>query len=551
MPLTLANFKQQIDETILQRGRSYYSGGRVLTLGEVEPGRWQAEVEGRQPYRVAITAGAGEALSWSCTCPYTGPVCKHIAAVLLALEAEEPTTPANKPPPRAERLRAALAPLSREELYELLLEQALSDRDLAHQILARYGLQDADHASYRQLVREALEMGKGRHGFLDYHGAAEAGRAIFRIFGRADDARAQGQPAQAVAVYQVVLEEVLPALEHADDSMGSLGDCAHSALEGLQEITTQLSAGARADLFAYCLAEAPKETYANWGFEWDLAAVAARLAATPAQRDALFTRLDEMAGVTEDRWGQFERQKAALLKLDVVRRQDDAPAVHAFLEAHSQHEQIQLELARFHLAQGRPAAARAVCEEWLAEADERRTRLHADFHALLLEIASAEGDPAEQVAQAEALFLATGRLEDYVRVKTLVDPEAWPDYRPGFLARVRQGRRYVNMGTLYREEEMWPELLAHVQANPLGVRTFHNALAGRFPRELAAVYEQLALATLVQKVNRKGYRQVCGYLRKMQALGQEARVDELIAAWREEYARRSALQDELDKAFGR
>ena len=44
--LTLGDFEQVIDPTILQRGRSYYADGDLVSLEEVEEGRWQAEVEG-------------------------------------------------------------------------------------------------------------------------------------------------------------------------------------------------------------------------------------------------------------------------------------------------------------------------------------------------------------------------------------------------------------------------------------------------------------------------------------------------------------------------
>ena len=65
------------------------------------------------------------------------------------------------------------------------------------------------------------------------------------------------------------------------------------------------------------------------------------------------------------------------------------------------------------------------------------------------------------------------------------------------------------------------------------------------------MYEQLALATLEMKVNRKGYRKACGYLQRMQQLGREERVSELVVQFRGQYKQRRALLDELNKAFGR
>jgi hypothetical protein len=60
----------------------------------------------------------------------------------------------------------------------------------------------------------------------------------------------------------------------------------------------------------------------------------------------------------------------------------------------------------------------------------------------------------------------------------------------------------------------------------------------------------LALATLKSKVNRKGYREACRYLRRMEQLGQDKRVRNLVTQLRLQYKNRPALQDELNKTFG-
>ncbi len=133
----------------------------------------------------------------------------------------------------------------------------------------------------------------------------------------------------------------------------------------------------------------------------------------------------------------------------------------------------------------------------------------------------------------------------------MIGADKWLAYRPGFLQRMQQSRRgRVDFGALYIAEEMWAALLAYVQANPYAASHYHKYLANRFPREFSVVYEQLALATLQQKVNRKGYRQACGYLQRMQQLGQGERVSELVAQFREQYKQRRALLDELNKTFG-
>ena len=74
-------------KTILDRGRAYYDAGKVKNL-RYENGSYQAMVRGSLPYRVEIRVEGNTIRSMSCTCSYAedGHRCKHMAAVLIAIE---------------------------------------------------------------------------------------------------------------------------------------------------------------------------------------------------------------------------------------------------------------------------------------------------------------------------------------------------------------------------------------------------------------------------------------------------------------------------------
>ena len=349
-------------------------------------------------------------------------------------------------------------------------------------------------------------------------------------------------------------EGIVPAMAHADDSMGVLGGCASRALIGLQHVAEESAPEERMEVFDYCIAEAPKELYAGWDWRWDLVAIAADLLETPQQREALFAALDQIAARRDNEpWAvEYDREQAAAIKLSVIGSQDSDTAVQAFLEEHTGLEEMRMELARFHLNNSDLAAARRLCEEWLENPPPNKPGLRPHFLDILLDVAEAAGEEEEQIRLAEELFRQSGDFAYYERLKALIGTDAWPDFRTGFLQRAQQGQRgWFNMGALYIAEEMWGELLNYVRANPHAAPQYHEYLATPFPQELSEAYEQLALETLERKVNRKWYREACGYLRCMQQLGQQERVAELVAWFREQYKQRPALMDELNKAFGR
>ena len=281
----------------------------------------------------------------------------------------------------------------------------------------------------------------------------------------------------------------------------------------------------------------------------ELAELAGELVRSAEERMALFAALDKMAGRRDEGYGP---EMAALIKLSVMRRMDDDTAVQGFMEEQIRFEKIRQALARFHLAKGDLEQARNICYEWLDNPLPRKPGLHDYFWVVLLEVAEAAGDREEQSRLCEISFRDRGDFEYLERLKELIGAEEWPAYRAGLLERIEGDRgNWIYLGALYVHEEMWAALLAYVEKHPRIVDNYYEYLAPRYPREVSGVYEQLALETLQEKVNRKGYRKVCRYLKVMQRLGEQERVQELVAEWRVEYEKRPALLDELDKNFGR
>ena len=84
-------WKTYFYETMIKRGRQYYNSGRVKRLHYTN-GQWTAIVRGSRHYSVKIRLDEnGEIRRMSCDCPfaYGGENCKHMAAVLMAIEEEE------------------------------------------------------------------------------------------------------------------------------------------------------------------------------------------------------------------------------------------------------------------------------------------------------------------------------------------------------------------------------------------------------------------------------------------------------------------------------
>lgn len=85
---TMTDYKELLDPKILKRGRDYFKNGKVGAVRKNGRGTFYAKVKGTESYDVELTITKGGKISSAyCTCPYEyGEYCKHIAAVLMALE---------------------------------------------------------------------------------------------------------------------------------------------------------------------------------------------------------------------------------------------------------------------------------------------------------------------------------------------------------------------------------------------------------------------------------------------------------------------------------
>jgi hypothetical protein len=565
MSITLKNFKKTIDPTVLGRGREYFKEHQITDLEEVGDGAWSAQVQGTEVYSVEIRQDEAGTLDWNCDCPYDfGPLCKHVAAVLYAIEenfseyfGKKPRKASPKRKTQAEQLEEILQSLSREDLIDLVKKQAAIDRQLAASILARYGGTGDNKKAYLKLVKAALNAEKD-HGYIDYQGSNRAARKILPLIEEANLYLEKTDHQSALPIFQAVIEAVVPAISQADDSNGQLGDCISWSFEGLTSIAESMRGKVREEFFKYCLMESPKELYSGWDWGWEFANLAAKLLSTSEERSLLFQVLDTMAiaqhsSYDSDGWfSHYQRQRAEMIKLSVIERLDSPKEAEAYLKAHLDLEDFRQHLILLYIEQGKFSEAKALVREFLGSERSKKYRgLESRFYDLLLQIALKENDKNEIMRLAESLFLNSSDFKYYEILKKTVASNTWLDYHQKLLNKMKQGYRSLNnpIPEMYVREEMWQDLLAYFQDNldRYSLEQYRLSLEKHFPKETSVLYEKLAYQLVQNKTTRKGYQETCAYLRRMQKLGETARVKILITELRAKYSKRSALLDELDK----
>ncbi len=152
-------------------GQLYFDEGRVSDL-EGNKNSYTAIVNGREEYEVKILLKGDSIEDMYCGCPYAegGNYCKHMAAVLFAVDAGGP--PMEKAPAKKEPLApgSLVEKIPDDQLRPLLTELVSDDDKLYRTLLLRYGETTLDECM-KTLKKELTSIGKryaGRGGYIDY-----------------------------------------------------------------------------------------------------------------------------------------------------------------------------------------------------------------------------------------------------------------------------------------------------------------------------------------------------------------------------------------------
>ena len=172
-------WKNYFKPWILERGRTYYRDNCVTKLIYTE-NEIQAKVEGSEEYCVEIQLSDGMPVDMFCDCPYAdgGEKCKHMAAVLFAVEAKEYTFEENSEEEENDSeydslWAEAIEQLPEQTLRELLIEIAAEDGELQERLILLYSGQTPANAVFRwkEDLMEMVWEAEDEHEFVDYREA--------------------------------------------------------------------------------------------------------------------------------------------------------------------------------------------------------------------------------------------------------------------------------------------------------------------------------------------------------------------------------------------
>jgi len=564
LSIPLSQFLQLADPVILDRGRDYFRNGHVISFEEIQPGEYEAIVEGTEDYIVNLTVIDNNLEDCSCTCPYDySSVCKHIIAAVMYLQKEEPglqespkskktgKKPVAKKKTVAEQVDELLGSVSHDDLKEFIKKQCISDPSFRRLFMSGllYKSTAESPEKYREQVKGILRSAKGRDNFISWSRVGMIGKAVNVMLEIADRHVSNGNFMSAINICFPVAEEMVKALDYADDSDGDIGENINLAFDILAQISeSEISEAVRLYLFEKVLKDYKKEIFSGWDWQINLLEMAVILSKTEAEAKKVMTLLSEHSH------HEYESEQMTRLEYELIRKMSGEAEAQKFLEQNLDIPDLRRNAITKALNENNLEKAEALATEGIEKDSEEKPGLAKEWYDWLLKIALKKNDRNKIIEYARYLFIDGFRHDQdyYAILKKFTEPSEWHNFVEVMISEIRKKDHWSEIdviGKIYIEEQWWERLLVLISGTkhlPY-IQHYEKYLSDKYPLELAELYEKGITDYLKRMTGRNHYKEACRYMRRMIKLGANPRVINLITILRKEYPKRIALLDELNK----
>lgn len=546
---------------ILERGLNYYEEGYVTSLEQTLTG-YMAVVEGTDDYHVEIEIRDDQVYDMTCTCPYAadGNYCKHMAAVLYKIEEGEADTkiPENyfeKVQDQKRELQEVIAGIPIKELQEIVFSQATSDDFLYNRIMTKYALITPRHMiRLKQQVNDIGYHYSDRSGFVDYYHATDYTDALNTLlYENILLLLEKNYRMEAFELVNCVFYEI--GNRDMDDSDGGTSFVADNCYEYWQTILQECNDKEKESMFQWF-----QEHQENYVIDYLEDYISDFLLNEFHDEEILQKKLHML----DEKIAKFQKENysgdsysayygvvnniTARIRL-MQELNYSKQEIREYRQKYRNFSEIRKMEIQEYLSGGKYEEAIAVLKE-SKSLDADKAGVVAEYSQQLIQIYEKRNMQKEYAQELEyQVFECMQRdLVYIVKLKKLYSETEWEEQRERFL----QGKTssWIRYEFLV-EEELFEELLREIQKNQsvYALDQYEKVLKKHLPNEVRDIYVQYVKKGAIQTADRKAYKYLMSYLKKITKYPNGKKIAQDIAeSWRQDYKRRPAMMDELRKA---
>lgn len=546
------DWRRMFEPQILKRGEDYWQDGCVDELSE-EENAVTAVVSGTNDYEVEIEINRkGNIEFMSCTCPYAekGSNCKHMAAVLFAMDAEglmPSDTHRNSGQISDLPWQAALSQLSPEEMRQLLSQWAQFDRKLQEQIAILHGqpASEALQTTWEMQLAEIQEEYTDCDDYISYDHAYDFYMELTDFLDtRLPQLLKTKSLTEAFALSCMVFETGMA--QDADDSDGGCGVLAGACEEVWRQLLELADPQQEQQIHNWLASHihAPEWNYGSevaeqFLFDWEWS--------TPLLEQNL--RLLDMELVKEDP-AKYRMTELLSWRAGTMAALGMGQGEVDRFWAQYRHLPFarEREISRMMDEKDYDGAIKVLKES--KELDEKDAFLVQDHSQKLIALYQQTGRTEELREELRfQIFSCVQRDLTYIKMyREIISPEQWPALLEELLRSVMtRSLKYELLAFGEEYEQLYSAIMQEGSFHRLN--RYADILCRRSPELVRDTYVQMLDGVMSRSSDRNMYRDAIGYLQRVRQFPNgAAAAKQLVDSWRVKFGRRRAMLDELDKA---
>lgn len=546
------NWQKMFAPWILERGRDYWNDGCTEILCR-DGNTVTAVVSGTEDYDVEIEVSRGGNIAYmSCTCPYAedGSHCKHMAAVLFAMDKNPPKKfDIQRDGEASPKLpwQETLILLSPEEMRQLLSELAQSDRGLQEQIITLHGqlAPEVLEATWETQLAEIPEKYTDRYDYISYDQAYDYFMELVDFLEtRLPQLLATDRITEAFCLSCMVFETGME--QDADDSDGGSGILAGSCEEAWRILLSKADSRQEQEMFAWFVSHTQvskrdfeTEVVELFLFDWEWSAPLLKqnlqLLDTELARDGnseyrvkqlLDWRANTMAALGMEQTA-IDRFWAQYRHLPFVRERE----IDLLLGEKSFDGAIRLLKESKELDKG----------------DGFRIQNHSQK---LIAIYQQTGQTEELREELRFQIFSCDQWDlTYIKLyREIIPSEEWPMLLDELLChKTTRALKYELLAFGEKYEQLFHSI--EQEGSFFRLRQYADFLCRWSPERVRDTYVRMLDGVMSRSSNRNMYREAIGYLRRVRQFPDGVETAKRLAdSWRLQFGRRKAMLDELRKA---
>ena len=557
----MSDWKDLFQGHILDRGEAYYFDGAVLELHKTEHG-YHAVVEGTEDYEVDIEMEGGRVCEMYCSCPYAedGNNCKHMAAVLFEIEeqnGEDILAEETCPDDQEQEVEEIIERIPEEELRSFVKEIAAQNSEIRNILMTRYAVKidEKQMDLLKQGVNQHVWEYGDRSGYIDYRNAWDFCWALENYLeDKVDTLIDRKCYRQAFELTNYVFRTI--GNIDIDDSDGGTSQVANACYDKWKEILENCSEEEKNEMFSWFMSHLSCDYVVDYmedymedflTHEFQNREILEKMLKDLDKRIEMQTSSTDCGSTWSARYGY---ENNIIKRLEFIERLDlPAEEIREYRRQHWRFSAVRELEIQENLDNGNLGEAIRILQESKI-LDKEYPGLVARYSEQLISIYETQTD--KEGYKKELLYYVfecpQNNLVHIYKLKEVCTDKEWEDYREQIL---KNPKNYNILYPFMEKEGMYESMLECIRKETFiyNLDKYEKVLKEKFPEQVRDIYISYLHHEAERAGNRKRYRELMKYLKKIRRYpGGKEKASEIAENWRAMYYRRTAMMDEMRKA---